>query len=99
MSIRGEIVVECDTQGCYAELTLPPWALTGGITAAMDGEGWKFTPSGRDICPQCVEDTYCPVCWERPRTKDEHGRLYRRCDACEDGDTDPDIAVPFAANH
>jgi hypothetical protein len=58
MAVRGEIVVECDSLKCHAEIVFtahdfrnPQSALATLRVAA----GWR-TYLGGDICPQCIEE-------------------------------------------
>jgi hypothetical protein len=58
MSLRGEVIVECDLPGCHAEEVIPEADLLGPRTLKqilMD-RGWIKTVRGHDVCPQCIED-------------------------------------------
>jgi hypothetical protein len=70
MTRRGEIVIECDTPTCHAEIVLPvSAALDGGDTPAyrfgigvlLGAVDWHTNVKGEDICPQCFEEfNYAP---------------------------------------
>lgn len=56
MSVRGDLIVECDTPTCHAEQAFTVLALwRHSIRTALQREGWLTTHDGKDICPQCVE--------------------------------------------
>jgi hypothetical protein len=98
MPFRGDVVIECDQPDCQAEIIYANRLEDQSVHEALEEDGWCVI-DGAYVCEDCHLEKFCPVCQYKPRTKDEYGRMYRRCDECEDGDTDPDIAVPFAANH
>lgn len=76
MSRRGEIVIECDTPTCHAEIRFEAWHRASTVDDVLDDAGWQVTGKAvgraprKDICPQCVEEA-------NPREKgDDDGREY-----------------------
>lgn len=55
MPIRGEIVIECDTPTCHAELVVGAdraW----GLEYEVDEAGWQVRNHQRFICPECRQE-------------------------------------------
>lgn len=106
MSRRGEIVIECDSPDCQAEIVLDAkdaresgdsQAYRLGIGVLLGAEGWWTSFQGKDICPSCDAEiegaTRCHKCLVS-LTRGE------TCGDCYGGTEDPhDVAVPFAVNH
>jgi hypothetical protein len=58
MAIRGEIVVECGTPTCHAEIVFPADRFINPaktLATLRVTAGWR-TYLGKDICPQCLEE-------------------------------------------
>lgn len=60
MPLRGEIVVECDSADCQAELVITALRAWEGLEFAIRDQEWKVYGSGtrtpRFICEQCTEE-------------------------------------------
>jgi hypothetical protein len=54
MSRRGDIVVECDSRDCYAEVIYRPERLDEPIADCLEHDGWA-RKDGKDYCPDCVK--------------------------------------------
>lgn len=54
---RGEIVVECDSVLCGAEIIYTPEDLsTYRLDEMLGDDEWKILESGKIACPSCVEE-------------------------------------------
>lgn len=71
MSLRGELVIECDRPTCHAELVLSVedadveaiLHVGGGIVLTLSAHGWREDREGGYVCPECAEDN--------PRDRDD----------------------------
>lgn len=71
MSIRGEIIIECDSEDCHAEIICGPWALMDfALGDLLADDGWEIHAKGRVVCPDCAKP-------ENPRERgDDDGVEY-----------------------
>lgn len=72
MSRRGEIVVECDSVDCYAEIVFTSSQLDIELPGLLIDAGWERTRD-RDICPDCVK-----AAQDEARSADAHERAAAR---------------------
>jgi hypothetical protein len=59
MSVRGEVIVECDQQGCQAEQVLSTedlWLADQSVFEFVVSEGWRVDDKLRVTCPQCCTE-------------------------------------------
>lgn len=62
MSRWGEIVVECDNPYCDACESFGPDGFGphqngGEINTVLVFKGWRVNTDGKDVCPQCQEES------------------------------------------
>jgi len=70
MSIRGQVVVECDAPKCHAETIYEAEALVDNLLAdCLSDDGWELHDEGY-ICAQCLSEAR----EDRDRRDDSHER-------------------------
>jgi hypothetical protein len=64
MSIRGSVVLECDSTGCHAEQVIGDLEMAddlvalprGGVEVTVYAPEWVLDDDGLLHCPQCCEE-------------------------------------------
>ena len=86
MSWRGAIIVECDSEDCYAETVLQSGDLDNcTVNDRLNEDGWQDRQVGKAwqwICPQCVEEAE-----KAAQEQDDHERAAARARSNDFADT------------